>query len=115
MIHQPHLHTPVHFITGAAHKFNGPKGTGILYINENVHIKPYINGGSQERNMRAGTENIYGIVGFAKALELATANYEKDSALCTGTKKILWRNSCLNIYPAFRLTAMHLAGAYTRY
>ncbi|MDI3321749.1 cysteine desulfurase family protein [Pinibacter soli] len=72
--------TPVHFITGAGHKFHGPKGVGILYINENVKIKPYIHGGSQERNMRAGTENLYGIVGFAKALEIATANYEKDSA-----------------------------------
>ena len=72
--------TPVHFITGAAHKFHGPKGVGILYINENVRIKPFVHGGSQERNMRAGTENIYGIVGFAKALELATENYETDSA-----------------------------------
>ncbi len=72
--------TPVHFITGAAHKFHGPKGVGILYINENVRIKPFVHGGAQERNMRAGTENIYGIVGFAKALELATENYETDSA-----------------------------------
>ena len=72
--------TPVHFITGAAHKFHGPKGVGILYINENVKIKPFVHGGAQERNMRAGTENLYGIVGFAKALELATANYEEDSA-----------------------------------
>lgn len=71
--------TPVHFITGAAHKFNGPKGVGILYINENIKIHPFINGGSQERNMRAGTENLYGIVGFAKALQLATDNYEADS------------------------------------
>ena len=71
-------HTPVHFITAAGHKFHGPKGVGMLYINENVKIRPYINGGAQERNMRAGTENLYGIVGFAKALELATANYEKD-------------------------------------
>ena len=71
--------TPVHFITGAAHKFHGPKGVGILYINENVRIKPYIHGGGQERNMRAGTENLYGIVGFAKALELATANNTADS------------------------------------
>ena len=71
--------TPVHFITGAGHKFHGPKGVGILYINENVRIKPFINGGSQERNMRAGTENLYGIVGFGKALELATTNYEADS------------------------------------
>lgn len=72
--------TPVHFITGAAHKFHGPKGVGLLYINENIRIKPYLHGGSQERNMRAGTENIYGIVGFAKALELATENFESDSA-----------------------------------
>lgn len=71
--------TPVHFITGAGHKFHGPKGVGILYINENVKISPLVHGGSQERNMRAGTENLYGIVGFAKALELATENYEKDS------------------------------------
>lgn len=72
--------TYVHFITGAAHKFHGPKGVGVLYINENIKINPLIFGGSQERNMRAGTENLYGIVGFAKALELATENFEKDSA-----------------------------------
>jgi cysteine desulfurase len=78
--------TPVHFITGAGHKFHGPKGVGILYINENIKIKPFINGGSQERNMRAGTENLYGIVGFAKALELATLNHEKDRAYIQGLK-----------------------------
>ncbi len=72
--------TPIHFITGAAHKFHGPKGIGILYINENVKIKPFLHGGGQERNMRAGTENLYGIIGFAKALEMATENYETDSA-----------------------------------
>lgn len=72
--------TPVHFITGAAHKFHGPKGVGLLYINENVRIKPLIHGGGQERNMRAGTENVYGIVGFAKALQMATDQYETDSA-----------------------------------
>ncbi len=78
--------TPVHFITGAAHKFHGPKGVGILYINENIKIKPYIHGGGQERNMRAGTENLYGIIGFAKALELATENYETDSMYINGLK-----------------------------
>lgn len=76
----------VHFINGAAHKFHGPKGVGILYVNENVSIKPYLNGGSQERNMRAGTENLYGIVGFAKALELATNRYEQDSEHIKGVK-----------------------------
>ncbi|MEO5594387.1 MAG: cysteine desulfurase family protein [Chitinophagaceae bacterium] len=81
--------TPVHFITGAAHKFNGPKGIGILYINENVSIKPYIHGGAQERNMRAGTENLYGIVGFAKALELATTNYELHSTSILAIKQYM--------------------------
>ncbi len=81
--------TPVHFITGAAHKFHGPKGVGLLYINENVRIKPFIFGGGQERNMRAGTENLYGIVGFAKALEIATENYEKDHAYISGLKNYM--------------------------
>ncbi len=71
-------HTPVHFITGASHKFHGPKGVGLLFINEQVKIHPFIQGGGQERNMRAGTENLYGIVGFAKALELAVAQLEGD-------------------------------------
>jgi len=81
--------TPVHFITGAAHKFHGPKGVGILYINENVRIKPLLLGGGQERNMRAGTENIYGIVGFAKALELATASFNEDSTYIGSIKKYM--------------------------
>lgn len=66
----------VHFASGAGHKFHGPKGTGILYINSEVQILPLIKGGAQERNMRAGTENVAGIAGFAKALELATDRYE---------------------------------------
>lgn len=70
----------VHFASAAGHKFHGPKGVGILYVNEAIQIKPLLQGGSQERNMRAGTENLYGIVGFAKALELATARFESDSA-----------------------------------
>ncbi len=78
--------TPVHFITGAGHKFHGPKGVGILYINENIKITPFVHGGSQERNMRAGTENLYGIIGFAKALEIATAEYEKESVFIKGLK-----------------------------
>lgn len=81
--------TPVHFITGAAHKFHGPKGVGILYINENIRIKPLLQGGGQERNMRAGTENIYGIVGFAKALELATASFNEDSTYIGSIKKYM--------------------------
>ena len=79
----------VHFINGAGHKFHGPKGVGILYVNENISIKPYINGGSQERNMRAGTENLYGIVGFAKALEIATERYTQDSEYIQGLKSYM--------------------------
>lgn len=81
--------TPVHFISGAGHKFHGPKGVGILYINDNVKIQPFIYGGGQERNMRAGTENLYGIIGFAKALELAMADYEKDSAYILELKQYM--------------------------
>lgn len=78
--------TPVHFISASGHKFHGPKGCGILYVNENVKIKPLLFGGGQERNMRAGTENLYGIIGFARALELAAANYEKDSSYILSLK-----------------------------
>lgn len=81
--------TPVHFISAASHKFHGPKGCGILYIKEGVKIKPFIFGGGQERNMRAGTENLYGIVGFAKALELSTANFEKDRKYIQSLKKYM--------------------------
>ncbi len=59
------------FASGSAHKFFGPKGVGFVYINSQHPIHPFIHGGSQERNMRAGTENIYGIVGMASALEIA--------------------------------------------
>lgn len=67
----------VHFVTCAAHKFHGPKGVGFLYINHNVKIKPFINGGAQERNMRGGTENVYGIIGLAKAFEIANEHMEE--------------------------------------
>lgn len=63
---------PVDFIVGAGHKFHGPKGVGFLYVNaDRVKINPFVYGGAQERNMRGGTENVYGIVGLAKALEIA--------------------------------------------
>lgn len=68
--------TPLNFLAGAAHKFHGPKGVGFIYINAESPIKPFIDGGAQERNMRGGTENVYGIVGLAKALELAVNNME---------------------------------------
>ncbi len=77
---------PIHFISASSHKFHGPKGSGILYVNENVKINPFIFGGGQERNMRAGTENLYGIVGFAKALELATEKMQDETAYIQSIK-----------------------------
>jgi cysteine desulfurase len=68
--------TKIHFLTGAAHKFHGPKGVGFAFINSDTMIKPFIDGGSQERNMRGGTENVAGIVGMAKALEIAYQDIE---------------------------------------
>ncbi len=67
----------IDFITCSAHKFHGPKGVGFLYVNSNVRIQPLLFGGAQERNMRGGTENIYGIVGLAKAMEIASAGMAK--------------------------------------
>jgi cysteine desulfurase len=61
----------LHFMVCAAHKLHGPKGVGFLHINHKIKINPMIYGGAQERNMRGGTENVYGIAGLAKALEIA--------------------------------------------
>jgi len=88
---------PVHFINGAGHKFHGPKGVGILYVKNSIKISPYILGGSQERNMRAGTENVYGIVGFAKALEIAVKDMEKDAAYILSLKKYFAEQLRINI------------------
>lgn len=66
----------IDFLTCSAHKFHGPKGIGFLYVNKGLHIKPIIEGGSQERGMRGGTENISGIVGLTKALDMANEHVE---------------------------------------
>ena len=63
--------TKIHFLSGSAHKFHGAKGVGFIYINGEAMLKPFIDGGSQERNMRGGTENIAGILGLAKAFDMA--------------------------------------------
>jgi cysteine desulfurase len=72
--------TRIDFLTGGAHKFHGPKGCGFIYINGDNRIKPWIDGGSQERNMRGGTENVAGIVGMARALDLACEHLEEYRA-----------------------------------
>jgi cysteine desulfurase len=79
----------IHFLTGAAHKFHGPKGAGFLYINGDLTLKPFIDGGSQERNMRGGTENIAGIIGLAKALELAHEDMEERHDEILGIRNYL--------------------------
>lgn len=61
----------IDFLTCAAHKFHGPKGVGFLYINKKNKVESLIHGGAQERGLRGGTENVYGIVGLAKAMDLA--------------------------------------------
>lgn len=77
---------PVCSITGAAHKFHGPKGVGFLYVNNDYKINPLIHGGAQERNMRGGTENVYGIVGLAKAMEIAHESMDKHQNYIQGLK-----------------------------
>ncbi|WP_304236788.1 cysteine desulfurase family protein [Jiulongibacter sediminis] len=79
----------IDFISGSAHKFHGPKGVGFLYINSNNRINPFIHGGAQERNMRGGTENVAGLVGLAKALEIAIAKQEKRQAYLKDLKLYL--------------------------
>nr|WP_121273507.1 cysteine desulfurase family protein [Pedobacter schmidteae] len=78
-----------HFIVCAAHKLHGPKGVGFLFVNHNIKISPMIFGGAQERNMRGGTENVYGIVGLAKALEIAYAEMDSHQQHIQGLKDYL--------------------------
>ena len=69
----------IDFMAASAHKFHGPKGIGFIYISENIKIRPLMRGGAQERNMRAGTENIYGIAALAMAMEMAYSNLEQET------------------------------------
>ncbi len=73
----------------SAHKFHGPKSIGFLYVQGDCLIQPFIHGGPQERNMRGGTENVYGIVGLAKALDLAVENMDEDRAHIEGLKSYM--------------------------
>lgn len=69
----------IDILSASGHKFNGPKGVGIMYLRENVKIGSFIHGGSQERGKRAGTHNTPGIIGFAKATEIASKNMIEKS------------------------------------
>ncbi len=78
-----------HFIVCSAHKIHGPKGVGFIYVNPSLKIKPFIYGGAQERNMRGGTENVYGIVGLSKALSIAYEEMETHQAYIQGLKSYM--------------------------
>ena len=104
--------TPVDFLSGAAHKFYGPKGVGFIYINSQAHIHPLIDGGSQERNMRAGTENIAGIVGLAKAIQLAYAELEEDKKHIIELKEYM-KEQLLEICPEVKFNGHPTQCLYT--
>jgi len=76
----------IDFIACAAHKFHGPKGIGFLYVNGKIKVGAFIHGGAQERGLRGGTENLYGIVGLAKALDLAYTDVEGHQNKVQGLK-----------------------------
>lgn len=82
------LHVDLMTINGS--KIYGPKGIGMLYMRRGVSLKPIISGGGQERHLRAGTENLSSIVGFAKALEFAQTDKEKESERISELKKYFW-------------------------
>ncbi len=76
----------VDFISASAHKFHGPKGIGFLYMRKQSKVQSHIHGGGQERGLRAGTENVYGIVGMAAAAKKAYQNLEADKAYISSIK-----------------------------
>lgn len=82
----------IDLLSASAHKFNGPKGAGFLYVKRGTPIKAFIHGGSQEYGLRAGTENVASIVGMGKAAELALSNYEVRTKHEDELVKYLWEN-----------------------
>jgi cysteine desulfurase len=76
-------------MTAAAHKFHGPKGIGFMFIRKDKKIQPFVHGGAQERNMRGGTENVYGIIGLAKALEIAYRDMNDHTNHIEGLKRTM--------------------------
>jgi cysteine desulfurase len=91
--------TPISMLNAAGHKFHGPKGTGFIYISRSLKIQPDITGGGQERGLRGGTENIAGIVGLAKALQLAYADlYEHRNHI--SSLKHYMKNKMQMLFPS---------------
>ncbi|MBQ2902373.1 MAG: cysteine desulfurase [Agathobacter sp.] len=77
---------PIDMLSSSAHKFHGPKGVGFLYVREGVNLPSFIHGGGQESGKRAGTENVAGIVGMAKALSIATKEVERKAKEVAGLR-----------------------------
>ncbi|GAB4378005.1 MAG: cysteine desulfurase family protein [Salibacteraceae bacterium] len=88
----------VDFMVCAPHKFHGPKGVGFLYVNKRTKASPLIFGGGQERNLRAGTENVYGIMGMAKALDIAYENLSEHAAHIKGIRDYM-KSSLMELFP----------------
>ncbi len=79
----------IQFLNCGAHKFHGPKGVGFIYISNDIQIEPMITGGSQERNMRGGTENVAGIIGLAKAMEISYRELAQHTEYILGLKNYM--------------------------
>jgi cysteine desulfurase len=104
---------PVHFIVGSAHKFNGPKGVGFVYIRNENAIPPFQHGGSQERNMRGGTENLLGIVGMALALDLAMSEKSQRFAHLEKLKLQLF-NGLKDVIPGIQINGPGLENSHPK-
>ncbi len=104
---------PAHFIAGSAHKFNGPKGVGFTYIRNENAIPPFQHGGSQERNMRGGTENLLGIVGMALALDLAMSEKSERFAHLEKLKLQLF-NGLKNVIPGIQINGPGLENSHPK-
>lgn len=87
----------IDMLSASAHKIYGPKGVGLLYIRKGTKIQPFLNGGSQEKKLRASTHNVPGIVGFGKAIELASKNMGKEVTQLTNLRDKLINGVLANI------------------
>ncbi len=87
----------VDLLSLSAHKIYGPKGVGALYVRQGTPLDPLLHGGHHERNRRAGTENVAGIVGLGRAAELALAEMEEEAARLTALRERLWEGIAASI------------------
>ena len=93
---------PVDLLTISGHKFHAPKGVGALYVRRSITFSPFMIGGHQERNRRAGTENVAGIVGMGQAAEIALARIAADMNMRENCA-INWKRCCWTLVPESRV------------